>query len=182
MGSERAQRAPVQHNVTAGSSVPDANNNNGITPQVGGIPTQQYDYKNTLASTYFTQGDDRTRALIFSASNQFHRWLSYALGVAAYSFGSAMHVYGQGTALSTLTMTAAGTCFFLNAQNRQVNGPTKDIFMFECLGSWLWMLASFQQFSTLKKMRYAGYSSWSGLAATVYFSARYLVAVQKAEE
>eukprot|EP00744_Colponema_vietnamica_P021896 GILI01031369.1.p1 GENE.GILI01031369.1~~GILI01031369.1.p1 ORF type:complete len:144 (-),score=25.53 GILI01031369.1:322-753(-) len=109
--SERAQRAPVQHNVTAGSSVPDANNNNGITPQVGGIPTQQYDYKNTLASTYFTQGDDRTRALIFSASNQFHRWLSYALGVAAYSFGSAMHVYGQGTALSTLTMTAAGTCF-----------------------------------------------------------------------
>ena len=171
--SEAAQNVPVKFSATTGSGA------SGEAAAAGTPP--QYDFNQTIASTYFAQGDDKSRALIHSSSNQIHRWAAYLFGIGAYSFGSAMHVFGQGTALTTLTMSAAGTCFFLNAQNRNVNGPTKDIFWFECLGSWLWVMASFQQFSTIKKMKYAGYSSWSGLALTVYYSTRYLVALQKEE-
>lgn len=138
-------------------------------------PLKEYSYDNTLASLYFQKGTEESRANIKSFGNRVHIALGYTAGLCAYSFGSAMHVSGQGSALTMLTMTGAGTMFFLNAQNRNVNGPTDNIFVFEAVAAWMWMLCSFQQFNATKKLKYAGYSSWMGLVAATYYSTQHML-------
>lgn len=109
-----------------------------------------------------------------SFSNQLHIKVDWAAALGAYGFGSGMHVLGQGTPLCTMSMWLAGTCFIMNSQNRAVCGPGSDIFQFEAVASWIWMLTSFQQFRQFKVMKYAGYSSWTGLGLCTYFSSRHL--------
>ena len=143
-------------------------------------PLKEYSYDNTLASLYFQKGTDESKSKIKSFGNRAHIAMGYVAGLAAYSFGSAMHVSGQGNALTMLTMTGAGTMFFLNAQNRNINGPTDNIFVFEATAAWMWMLCSFQQFSNTKKLKYAGYSSWAGMMAVAYYSTQYMMSGESA--
>lgn len=116
-----------------------------------------------------------TQSLINSFSNQAHIKIDYLASFAAYGFGSAMHVMGQGTALSTLSMWVAGSCFLMTSQQRWALGPTTDALHFEAMASWIWMLSSFQQFKQHKVLRVCGYSSWSGLGLATYFSGKYLL-------
>eukprot|EP00758_Cryptobia_borreli_P004912 Tbor_TRINITY_DN4653_c0_g1::TRINITY_DN4653_c0_g1_i3::g.14887::m.14887 len=148
----------------------------GAIGKDGKLLASQYE-NSTLADFYFKH-DEVSVAKISSFSNQFHRYLAYGCGLAAYFFGSAMHVSGQGSFLTSISLFSAGSCLFLNAENRNINGPTNDIFYYETVGAWLWMLPSFRQFSAVKKMKYAGYSSWSALMMTGYYSARYLYDTQ----
>ena len=112
--------------------------------------------------------------LIGSSQNTFHIYLDYGLSLTAYMFGAAMHLVGQSTPLASGSMFASGMCFSMNAQYRGTVGMKRDVFFYEALGSWLWLLTSFPLFQVHKKMRFAGYSSWSGLLASSYFSVRYL--------
>jgi hypothetical protein len=119
-------------------------------------------------------------AQVNSFHNQFHVKLDWFAAIVAYGFGSAMHVHGQSTGLCTLSMWLAGNAFVMNSQFRGVYGPTPDAFRYESMASWIWMLASFQQFRQTKVLRYAGYSSWTGLGCVAYFGTRHLTNVMTA--
>jgi hypothetical protein len=119
-------------------------------------------------------------AQVNSFHNQFHVKLDWLAAIVAYGFGSAMHVHGQSTGLCTLSMWLAGNAFVMNSQFRGVYGPTPDAFRYESMASWIWMLASFQQFRQTKVLRYAGYSSWTGLGCVAYFGTRHLTNVMTA--
>lgn len=123
--------------------------------------------------------DDSARytALIDSWHNQIHTKCDWVAALAAYTFGSAMHVSGQSSALCTFSMWMAGNVFIMNSQYRGVFGPTPDAFRYESIASWIWMMASFQQFRQTKLLKYAGYSSWAGLGCVSYYSVRHLLNV-----
>ncbi|CUE83523.1 Hypothetical protein, putative [Bodo saltans] len=114
------------------------------------------------------------RSQVNSFQNQLHVKIDWIAAIAAYGFGSAMHVHGQSTGLCTLSMWLAGNAFIMNSQYRGVYGPTSDAFRYESMASWIWMLASFQQFRQTKVLKYAGFSSWTGFGCVAYFSTRHL--------
>lgn len=50
----------------------------------------------------------------------------------------------------------------------------KSVFQMEAVGSWVWLLSSFQQFRMHKQLRWAGYSSWFAMGSAFYFTMRYM--------
>lgn len=176
----------------------------------------------------------------FIASNRRHSYADGVCGVAAYVFSGLMHVRGQSTALTLLSMWAAGTTFFVNVAMRRVlteaslaslesdgsslcdDGATgtrtkevstevttvssrsetgaagrsrqaesarrelrhmaatadfetqvRKVFQMEAVGSWIWVLASLQQFRIHKRLQWCGYSSWMGLSCAMYYTLRH---------
>ncbi|KAF8295464.1 hypothetical protein TcYC6_0093640 [Trypanosoma cruzi] len=125
----------------------------------------------------------------FLRSNARHKVADVLLALSAYTFGGLMHVRGQGTALTSLSMWTSGTTFLLNMQVRKVfdiedsakrrqvaagmSLEEKNVFQLETVASWLWMLSSMQQFKLHKRMKYCGYSSWMGLGCCMYFTLRH---------
>ncbi|CAD2218431.1 hypothetical protein, conserved [Angomonas deanei] len=47
-------------------------------------------------------------------------------------------------------------------------------FQLETIGSWVWMLAAFQQFKIHKTLKWSGYCSWTGMCCGLYFTLRHL--------
>ncbi|RNF05028.1 hypothetical protein TraAM80_04797 [Trypanosoma rangeli] len=127
---------------------------------------------------------------VFLRSNARHKAADVLLALSAYTFGGLMHVRGQGTALTSLSMWASGTTFLLNMQVRKVfeiedaarrhqvaagmSLEEKNVFQLETVASWVWMLTSMQQFKAYKLMKYCGYSSWTGLGCCMYFTLRHM--------
>ncbi|RNF26593.1 uncharacterized protein Tco025E_01125 [Trypanosoma conorhini] len=125
----------------------------------------------------------------FLRSNTRHKAADVLLALCAYTFGGLMHVRGQGTALTSLSMWASGTTFLLNMQVRKVfeiedtarrrqvaagmSLEERNVFQLETVASWVWMLTSMQQFKVHKRMKYCGYSSWMGLGCCMYFTLRH---------
>ena len=145
---------------------------------IGGAHEQQQAARsrtNGTSSSSMSEWPRTSQELIDGFDNQTHIKLDYLVGTAAYAFGGAMHVAAQSTMLATVSMWTAGTCFFMNAQLRKANGPTADVFHYEAIGSWVWMLTSFQQFKQYKVLKYAGYSSWAGLGCVSYYSFRHIL-------
>ncbi|GET88577.1 hypothetical protein, conserved [Leishmania tarentolae] len=50
----------------------------------------------------------------------------------------------------------------------------RKVFLTQAVASWLWMLASFQQFKVHKRLKWCGYSSWMGLGCAGYYTTRHL--------
>lgn len=50
----------------------------------------------------------------------------------------------------------------------------RKIFMTQAVASWVWMLASFQQFKVHKRLKWCGYSSWMGLGCVAYYTTRHV--------
>ncbi|KPA85746.1 putative mitochondrial hypothetical protein [Leptomonas pyrrhocoris] len=50
----------------------------------------------------------------------------------------------------------------------------RKIFLTQTVASWVWMLASFQQFKVHKRLKWCGYSSWMGLGCVSYFTTRHM--------
>ncbi|CBH12403.1 hypothetical protein, conserved [Trypanosoma brucei gambiense DAL972] len=126
----------------------------------------------------------------FLRSNARHKIADVVLALTAYTFSGFIHMYGQSTALTTLSMWAAGTTFFLNMQVRKVfeledetrrkqavidmGLQEKNVFQLEAVASWVWMLSSLQQFKMHKRLKYCGYSSWTALCCCTYFTFRHM--------
>lgn len=119
-----------------------------------------------------TERPPEVQALIASRSNQIHAKLDYVWGAGAYTSGTLMQAAGQGSALVFFSMWATGTYFFVTAQMREIHGPSTDTWTNEAAASWMWMLCCFRQFKMHGRLKWAGYSSWSGLMLTTYYSVR----------
>jgi hypothetical protein len=50
----------------------------------------------------------------------------------------------------------------------------RKVFMTPTVASWVWMLASFQQFKVHKRLKWCGYSSWMGLGCVAYYTTRHM--------
>lgn len=50
----------------------------------------------------------------------------------------------------------------------------RKIFLTQAVASWVWMLASFQQFKVHKRLKWCGYSSWMGLGCVGYYTTRHM--------
>lgn len=50
----------------------------------------------------------------------------------------------------------------------------RKIFLTQTVASWVWMLASFQQFKVHKRLKWCGYSSWMGLGCVSYYTTRHV--------
>ncbi|KAG5505468.1 hypothetical protein GH5_03495 [Leishmania sp. Ghana 2012 LV757] len=50
----------------------------------------------------------------------------------------------------------------------------RKVFLTQAVASWVWMLASFQQFKVHKRLKWCGYSSWMGLGCAGYYTTRHL--------
>ncbi|CBZ27073.1 conserved hypothetical protein [Leishmania mexicana MHOM/GT/2001/U1103] len=50
----------------------------------------------------------------------------------------------------------------------------RRVFLTPAVASWLWMLASLQQFKAHKRLKWCGYSSWMGLGCAGYYTTRHL--------
>ncbi|KAK7195642.1 hypothetical protein NESM_000493400 [Novymonas esmeraldas] len=48
----------------------------------------------------------------------------------------------------------------------------RNVFTTQAVASWVWMLASLQQFKVHKRLKWCGYSSWMGLGCAGYYSTR----------
>ncbi|ORC87967.1 uncharacterized protein TM35_000192110 [Trypanosoma theileri] len=125
----------------------------------------------------------------FLRSNYRHKIADVFFALSTYTFSGLLHVHGQSTALTSLSLWAAGTTFLLNMQVRKVfdlpdetkrrqvetemNLQERNVFQLEMVASWVWMLSSMQQFKLHRRMKYCGYSSWMGLGTCMYFTLRH---------
>lgn len=109
---------------------------------------------------------------INSRGNRVHIAMDIGLGTSAYALGSLMMFAGQGGAMTALSMWGAGTYLIALSQLRQVRGPTTEMWDGELMASALWMMASFRQFQSHRLLKWAGYSSWSGLLLCGYYGVR----------
>jgi hypothetical protein len=115
-------------------------------------------------------------ARVRSRSNRLHSSLDLLFGTTAYTFGALMQFSGQGTLLSFFSMWGAGSYYFITSQLRCTRGPTPDAWQGEATAAWLWMFASMQQFKQHGRLKWAGYSSWTGFMLASYYSARTIYA------
>lgn len=181
--------------------------------------------------------------LRFIRSNRRHMYTDGVLGCATYTFSALQHVQGQSTALTMITLWAAGTTYLINGSMRRylndvslqspllapppsqqradetpaqgdgsstmtagsttsAAGATgsaawvgfspsssaarggslvaqdiakekRNVFKLEAVASWLWMMASLEQFKVHKRLKWCGYSSWMGLGCAGYYTLRY---------
>ncbi|EPY20794.1 hypothetical protein STCU_07795 [Strigomonas culicis] len=88
---------------------------------------------------------------------------------------------GDTTTTSSSTTPAAavtpGGVPDLTAALRIISEKKAEVFQLETVASWIWMLSSLQQFRVHKRLKWCGYSSWSGLACSAYFTLRYMYGV-----
>ncbi|KAG8348978.1 hypothetical protein ERJ75_000141700 [Trypanosoma vivax] len=126
----------------------------------------------------------------FLRSNNRHKALDGLLAVAAYTFSGLIHFRGQSTVLVSLSLWTAGTTYLINLQARRLlglgdtgerqraisamNTTEKNVFWLEVVASWVWLLASMQQFKIHKRLKYCGYSSWTALGCSTYFTCRHV--------
>ena len=114
---------------------------------------------------------------IASRTNRIHRFLDYGIGTMIYMLSSAMHFKQQSNLMTVLGMWCAGSYLYINASLRGTQGPSKEIWQGETMACWLWMLSSFRAFQQNPIMRFAGISSYAGLAASFYYTARWMGAM-----
>lgn len=116
-------------------------------------------------------------ARIMTRSNRVHSWADLGLACACYSFGTLMQLAGQSTFTTFMSMWGAGTYFCVVSQLRYVKGPATDIWQGEMTAGWLWMFAAFRQFAQHRRLRWAGFASWTGLFVAGYYSGRTILSV-----
>nr|CCD11954.1 unnamed protein product [Trypanosoma congolense IL3000] len=145
---------------------------------------------NVTEDAQLSQGGRIVGEAAFIRSNRRHKVADAVLALVAYTFSGFIYMYGQGTALTTLSMWAAGTTFLLNMQVRKVfeledeekrlrvaadaGLQEKNVFQLEMVASWVWLLCSMQQFKIHKRLKYSGYSSWTALGCCSYFTLRHM--------
>lgn len=113
---------------------------------------------------------------IRSTDNQIHSMMSLAFGTTAYMFGTLMQFSGQGTFLTSISMFGAGSYLTAMSQLRHVRGNAPEMWQGEAMAAILWWMASFRQFKEYRTLKWAGYSSWTGLLLATYYSFRALFA------
>ncbi|KEG14472.1 hypothetical protein DQ04_00451110 [Trypanosoma grayi] len=171
--------------ATSASSSPDS-------PAKARVAIEEDDIRNVVEGAAHRQLSEESSSS-FLRSNKRHKIADVVLAVSAYTFSGLLHVHGQSTALTSLSMWAAGTTYLLNMQVRKVfdledatrrrevatemNLQEKNVFQLEMVASWVWMLSSMQQFKLYKRMKYCGYSSWTGLGCCMYFTLRHMYSV-----
>jgi len=103
---------------------------------------------------------------------RFQSNLSRACGVACAAFGGGMFARQQATAISGLSLWAAGSYFFINGQLRRNYGKERDMLMNDTAAAALWMMASLKQFKQTQALKWAGYSSWSAFIMVTYYATK----------
>nr|CAJ2473419.1 unnamed protein product [Leishmania braziliensis] len=78
-------------------------------------------------------------------------------------------------ALSTASGTVSSVMMKAAPQDKEkLAEQQRKVFLTQAVASWVWMLASFQQFKVHKRLKWCGYSSWVGLGCTGYYTTRHL--------
>ncbi|KPI89427.1 hypothetical protein ABL78_1463 [Leptomonas seymouri] len=106
-------------------------------------------------------------------------WYSNLAGAAAEQkqFNETMPVKaGDAASQSSASASAAHLSTFSPApvDAGKLAGQQRNIFMTQTVASWVWMLASFQQFKVHKRLKWCGYSSWMGLGCVSYYTTRHV--------
>jgi hypothetical protein len=110
-----------------------------------------------------------------SRENRFHTALDATAGISSFFFNAAVHAAGQSNFIHSVSMFLSGTCLLTCSQVRWRCGAKKETRQLEICGSWIWMLSSVQQFYAHRQLKWAGYSSWSGMLLAMYLTLNYIV-------
>ncbi|KAG5504982.1 hypothetical protein JKF63_04429 [Porcisia hertigi] len=76
--------------------------------------------------------------------------------------------------LENVAVAPAMTMKLAPQDKEKLAGQQRQVFLTQAVASWVWMLASFQQFKVHKRLKWCGYSSWMGLGCAAYYSTRHL--------
>ncbi|KAG5479100.1 hypothetical protein LSCM1_02949 [Leishmania martiniquensis] len=85
---------------------------------------------------------------------------------------------GQAAAAPTAPATSyalpSGMTKLAGQDREKLAEQHRKVFLTQAVASWVWMLASFQQFKVHKRLKWCGYSSWMGLGCAGYYTTRHL--------
>jgi hypothetical protein len=100
-----------------------------------------------------------------SVSNQRLMKFDGMCALMCWLFSSLTQVSGQSTLVHSVSMMSAGASFMVCAVRRKTEGPPEN-YQAHTAASAIWMMSSLQQFHKFRKMKWAGFSSWSGFLLT----------------